>query len=199
MRTSAVVLTMGCLTFGLGCGSSDSGAPLDCAWLAGNNCYKTTVAQATSCLPPAAERGVLDANNSTCTYASGAVVTFTPPLVFPMPFDDDNKQWNFTVSKGGQPCLHYQENQAGFSLTVGADTVSEGYAGGLGLKLTCPGGKVYSNGNAFALLSCGGDDGGSFFGGLPGSTWSSSDTSVSFGLIGTSDASSTPVFDCARP
>ena len=197
MRNVTVSLWLGCLAAGLGCGSSGSGAPLDCAWLAGNNCYKTTVAAAASCLPPATETGVLNANNSTCTYASGAVVTFTPALTVPIPFGNDNMQWNFTVTNGGKTCLHYQENQAGLSVTVGADTVTEGSGGGLSLKITCPGGMSYSNGNAFNLLSCDAD-GGSFFGGLPGSTWSSSDTSVSFGLVGTSDPASTPVFDCSK-
>ncbi len=59
-----------------GCGSSSkgSGGTLDCAWLAGDNCWKTTASAALSCLPPADATGTLSADNATCTYATGQVV-----------------------------------------------------------------------------------------------------------------------------
>lgn len=183
----------------VGCGSSGGGgggASLDCAWLAGDNCWKTTASKATTCLPPSAESGVLSADNHTCTYASGAVVTFSPPLVLPIP---NSPTWNFTITDGGQTCLHYQKTATGFSLTVGSDTVTEESTGLLGIKLTCPGGMSYSNPSALDLFSCDAD-GGASFGGLPGDAWSSSGTNVAFGLIGGSSTSSNELqlFDCDR-
>jgi hypothetical protein len=183
---------------GLGCsgGSGGSSASLDCAYLASDNCWKTTASAATSCLPPSSEIGVLSANNATCTYASGDVITFDAPLVFPIP---DSPNWKFTITTGtGQTCLHYEDTTAGLSLTVQGQAVTERLSGQQGLTLACPDGTSYTNSNALELLSCG-DDGGVFFGGLPGDSWSSSnDVSVSFGLIGTSTTSSDelPLFNC---
>jgi hypothetical protein len=194
-----LVFIVGWFTFCLGCGSSagGGGAALDCAWLQGENCWKATATAAVSCLPPRGESGVLSADNSTCTYASGAVVAFTPPLVLPIP---TGPIWNFTVSMGGQPCLHYEDAQAsGIKLTVAGQTVTEGVSGGVGLRVTCPDGTSYANANAFELLSCQGD-GGATFGGLPGDAYSSTSTSVSLSLLSTSTMSSSalPVFDCAK-
>jgi len=171
-----------------GCSSSKS---LDCAYLAGDNCWKTTVAKAT-CLPAAGTTGTLSADNASCAYASGQMITFTPALVLPLAsgFND----WNFKVTTGGQPCLHYEESSGGFELTVGADAVSEMVSGGDGIDLTCPDGTTYSNSNALALLSCPGGT----FGDLPGNTTSSDSTSVTFGLINTGTPSSVTVFDCSR-
>jgi hypothetical protein len=196
MRTSLAVvgLTLGVVFIGgAGCGGS-SGASLDCAYLASDNCWKTTAAAAASCLPPSSETGALSADGRTCTYASGDVVTFTSPLVLPLP---SSPTWNFTVkTSSGVSCLAYQDDGNGaVTLTVGAQTVKETTPGGLAIALTCPDGKTYSNPNAFTILSC--PDAG-LLGGLPGVGWSSSDTSVSLSLIGTSTTSSEgeAVFDC---
>src|SRR5262249_44493283 len=106
---------------GINCGSS--GGPsgpsgtLDCAWLAGDNCWKTTASAATSCLPPPSETGTFSADKSTCTYASGPVVTFTPPLVLPIP--NSGATWNFTVANGTAPCLTYKQGvDKAMTLTV---------------------------------------------------------------------------------
>jgi hypothetical protein len=189
------------LAVGLGCsgGTGGSSAGLDCAYLASDNCWKTTASMATSCLPPASEIGVLSANNGTCTYASGDVVTFDAPLVFPIP---DSPNWKFTITTGtGQVCLHYEDTSAGLSLTVQGQAVTERLSGLQGLTLACPDGTSYTNSNAFDLLNCS-DDGGALFGGLPGDSWSSSNNvGVSFGLIGTSTTSSDelPLFNCQQP
>ena len=89
---------------GINCGSS--GGPsgtLDCAWGAGDNCWKTTASAAQSCLPSPSETGTFSADRSTCTYATGPVVTFTPPLTLPVP--TSGATWNFTVANGATPCL----------------------------------------------------------------------------------------------
>lgn len=197
MQTSFAAVGLGLVALvigGAGCGGSS--ASLDCAYLASdNNCWKTTAAAASSCLPLEAEVGVLSADRSTCTYASGDVVTFTPPLVLPLP-STPTPTWNFTVKTGsGASCLAYQDDGNGaVTLTAEGQTVQETTPGGLSIALSCPDGKTYSNSNAFSLLSC--PDAG-LFGGLPGIGWSSSDTSVSVSLVGTSAAyGSIPVFNC---
>jgi hypothetical protein len=181
----AGVIVVSCV----GCSSSKN---LDCAYLAGNNCWKTTVAEAATCLPAASTTGTLSADNSSCAYASGQKITFTPALVLPLTsgFED----WNFTVTTGGQPCLHYEESSGGFQLTVGAHDVSEMSSGAAGIDLTCPDGTTYSNSNALALLSCPGGT----FGDLPGNTTSSGSTSVTFGLINAGTPNPVTVFDCSR-
>jgi len=193
MRIVLVVVAV--LGVGLGCGGSGGGstAALDCAWLAGDNCWKMTAAEATACLPPTTETGVLSADNKSCAYTSGAQVTFAPALVLPIP---DNADWNFTITNGGADCLHFESSKAGLKLVVAGHTVNEGLSGVAGLKITCPDGTAYANANALSLLDCGADAGLSL-GGFPGNSWSSSDSSVSVGLIGTSD-DSLPLFDCQR-
>ncbi len=179
-------------------GSSSSGKKLDCAYLAGDNCWKTTAAAATSCLPADSEVGTLSADGKTCTYASGTVVTFASALVLPLP-DTGSTNWNFTVTGAdGQPCLAYKDDgNGGLTLTVQGQSVKEGAAGGLGVSLTCPDGTTYSNSNAFELFSC--PDAG-FLGGLPGATWSDTSTSISLALLATSSGgdSGLSVFSCQK-
>ena len=61
---------------------------------------------------------LLSADDATCTYASGAVVTFTPPLVFPISTDTN---WNFTISNGGQDCLALRGTSVGVELGGGRE------------------------------------------------------------------------------
>jgi hypothetical protein len=202
MRTSfaAAGLALGTIVIGsAGCGGGSSGgasASLDCAYLASDNCWKTTATAASSCLPPESEIGMLSADGSSCTYPSGDVVTFTPPLVLPLP-STPTPAWNFTVkTSSGASCLGYQDDGNGaLTLTVQGQTVKETTPGGLAIALSCPDGKTYSNPNAFTILSC---PDASLLDGLPGAGWSSSDTSVSLSLTATSTTSSLGemVFNC---
>jgi len=187
MRIFACLVIVGCG------GGSGSDMKLDCAYLGSDNCWKTTATAATSCLPADGTTGVLSGDNTSCTYASGQLVTFAAALVLPLPsqFED----WNFTVTTNGQPCLHYEESSSGFEMTVGGqDTVAEMLFGAGGLELTCPDGTTFSNANALSLLDCPG----SSFGDLPGNTTSSSDTSVQFALFNTGAPDPLTVFDCSR-
>ncbi|HVY39122.1 MAG TPA: hypothetical protein VHM31_14350 [Polyangia bacterium] len=200
MRSSMGVLVVS-VAWALGCGGSSSGGgkTLDCAYLGGDNCWKTTAASAASCLPPESETGTLSADGKTCTYASGTVVTFTPALVLPLPANG-NQTWNFTVTAaGGAMCLSYKDDgNGGITLNVQGQTVKEGATGSLGVSLTCPDGTTYSNANAFALFSC--PDAG-LLGGLPGAAWSDTSTSVSLSLLATSSSGSfdgQPVFNCQK-
>jgi hypothetical protein len=176
-----------------GCGGDS--APLDCAWLASENCFKTTASMAVSCLPPETEEGVLSADNRTCTYASGATVAFEPALQLPLPQDP---VWNFTVTgASGQTCMHFQKVASGaFTLDVGGQTYREGLSGS-GLEATCPDGSSYvlPLANVSSIFDCPGD-----FVSLPGHGWSSSSTGTSFYLVGTSSTSSEAlsVFSCYK-
>ena len=67
------------------CSSSSSNNNLTCQYLGGDNCFKVTASAAASCLPASTETGTFSADHSTCTYATGDVVTFTPPLTLPLP------------------------------------------------------------------------------------------------------------------
>jgi hypothetical protein len=190
-------------TLALGCGDSssedddeESVDTLNCAWLEGNNCWKTTLSGATSCLPAAADTGVLAADGRTCTYASGHVVTFDEPLVLPIPFDQDIL-FRFTLTAGGQACMRYFETETSMTLTVGNQTYEQQTTGGIDMRVTCPDGSTYSNDNALSLLECRGDLLSSLAI-IPGTSWSSGDTNVSFGLIGHSDEQGLQVFSCQQ-
>ncbi|HMF44417.1 MAG TPA: hypothetical protein VKQ32_27275 [Polyangia bacterium] len=202
MRLSLTVAVIaGCTALAApGCGSS---APdtLTCGWLASDaNCWKSTALMATACLPPDTEMGTFSADASTCTYASGIVVTFAPPLVLPLP-TTANMNWNFTVTDAnGQACLHYQDTGNGLTLTVnGQTTVKEGLSGNVGISISCPDGTHVQTSNALNLFNC--PDGS--FTDLPGLFWSSSPSGsappfyVSAGITGTGD-SSVPAFNCTQ-
>ena len=184
----------------INCGGSSSGGSsgsLDCAWLASDNCWKMTARQAESCLPPPSPSGTFSADKSTCTYATGTVVTFTPALVLPA---STSTPWNFTVANGATPCLTYKEDAGkALTLTVMGQTFTETPAGA-GINVKCPDGSTFGTSNALPLISC---PGGSL-GGFPGIIYSGTSTSLSLGLINTSadpDAGgqSIPVFDCTAP
>jgi len=198
---------MSALVFGTaqlaGCGGSSgkAGGSLDCTYLASDtNCWKTTAATATACLPAQSEVGTLSADGKTCTYASGDVVTFTPPLVLPVSNSGTTMTWNFAITTGsGATCLTYKDDGNGnVTLNVQGETVKETTPGGLGITLTCPDGTSYSNSNAFNLLSC---PDASFLSSLPGVGYSESSSgsssSISLSLTGVAGSyGSEPVFNC---
>jgi len=172
------------------CGGG-SGGSLDCEYLASSdNCWKVTASAAVSCLPPEDAIGVLSADNTSCTYATGQVITFATALTLPLPNDHE---WDFTMTTNGEPCLAYSDDDNGFELTVGDEVVSEALFGSGGLELNCPDGTTFSNSNALELLSCPDSN----FGNLPGNTSSSGIDSVQFGLLNTG-VDTLAVFDCDR-
>lgn len=199
-RIFGVALPAGAVVAALAaCGSSGSSnggggaGGLDCAWLAGDNCWKTTVAAAGSCLPPSSAVGTLSADGKTCSFTTGQTVTFDSPLTLPL--GTQGVTFNFSVTANGSPCLTFKNPDAtSFHLTTSAGTVSAGASGLSTETVTCPDGMHVSNSDALSLFSC---DAGSF-GGLPGDTYSSSDTSVGFGILGTSGPGSVQVFQCQK-
>jgi hypothetical protein len=150
---------------------------------------------ATSCLAPPSETGALSADNSTCTYPSGPIATFTPPLVLPPPTGSGDMSWDIRIAgANGQLCVRYQDSSGALTLTVGTQIVSEHATGGLGIAISCPDGKSVSTSNAFNLFDC--PDGGLLD--LPGLAWSGSSTFFSASLTGTGDTS-VPLSDCEKP
>jgi hypothetical protein len=176
------------------CGGS-SGASLDCAYLASNNCYKTTLAAAASCLPPSSAQGVLSSDNTSCSLSTGQTVTFDSALTLPLP---NNPTLAFTVKNGGTQCarVQYVPNSS-FSLTTSAGATSETTTAQGSLTLTCPDGKSYSN-NALALLQCIGDAGQGLTS-FPGVEYSSTSTSIQVTLFGAGTTDGTQaIFSCSK-
>ena len=180
----------------IACGSSGngSGGTLDCTWVDGDNCYKTTLAAA-MCMDVAgdggAPSGVLSADGSTCTYANGKVVTFNPPITLPIP---NSSTWSFTITMNGAMCMQYHTApDQGFQLTTSAGTVSESEAHAL--TISCPNGTSYSTSGpaSLGLLKC---EGGLTE--LPGYSASSSATSVNFGLLGFGGPIMLDTINCQR-
>jgi hypothetical protein len=190
MRIAFVALAGLAAIAAAACGSSDR--KLDCAWLASNNCWKTTVAAAKPCAPSSSSTGKLSADGKACSYDGGASVSFADPVVLPLP---DNKAWNFTVTNGGATCVSFQSGSS-IALTTSAGTVRE-TTSGFGVTIACPDGSRYSAENAFELLGCGGDGGSINFGDLPGHATFSSDASVSLSLIGGADGG-VHLFTCEK-
>jgi hypothetical protein len=191
-----------------GCGTqsgvqlaADAGGVLDCAWATGDNCWKQTIAAATGCLPPRAasavaptapELGVLSADGTVCSYATGQSVTFAIPLFI----GGNENPGDFTVTTQGAPCLAQEQETDGIAVTTSVGTVNLAED----LKQTtltaiCPDGTRYS-GVLANLSSC--------MAAVPGQSIGSGgftspdggvSGSLSFTLDGTSDAG-TPVFYC---
>jgi hypothetical protein len=140
-------------------------------------------------LPAASDKGVLSADGLSCTYASGQVVTFASPVVLPLQM---NPTWNFTITNQGRACLGVNGSpQSTFVVTTSGGTFTWATVG-FGAQVTCPNGQGFSNTNVLALFGC---EGG--IAAFPGTEWSSTDTSVSFNLLSTTNGP-TQVFDCAK-
>ncbi len=203
-RSSVIAALAACLGLGLACGGSgstgsDAGSPgggFDCALVNGSNCGKTTVAAAASCLPPSTAKGTLSADGKTCTYASGTVIDFTPPVVI----GPGANVTGFTLTTGGSQCLQYHSSTGGAVFTTSAGTVSLAVTPDRQtLTLTCPNGTAYS-GPVAALSACANM--------LPGigigtGSISTGDGGYSVGLSvtlgGTGNSTDPKVFDCVSP
>ena len=65
------------------CGSGEKSGPVDCAWLQGQNCWKSVVAAVVACRPPAGAQGAFSADRKSCAYASGPIASFPAPVANP--------------------------------------------------------------------------------------------------------------------
>jgi hypothetical protein len=102
--------------------------------------------------------GALSADNSTCLYANGSTVTFTPAVVIPTPL---LALWNFTITDtNGRPCVHYEDGPrdgvepGNARLVVGGDQTIAVERSGVAETITCPDGAVVHTSNRGKLLSC---------------------------------------------
>jgi hypothetical protein len=112
--------------------------------------------------------------------------------------------WNFSVTKNGQTCLAlHQSSQQDFSLSTSAGTTTTAVSSAsANYTVSCPGGASYSASgfDVLGLLSC---DAGAF-GGLPGTSFDSSATSVSLSLLGAGGSQAlgtgagVPIFNCKK-
>ncbi|HLK94053.1 MAG TPA: hypothetical protein VKZ18_29440 [Polyangia bacterium] len=180
------------------CGGTGGGSPakvgtLDCAFLASDNCWKMTAAAAVPCLPAASEVGIFSADGTTCTYASGEVITFIQPLVLPL---SQAGIFDLTVKgSDGTTCLAYQDDGFGnITLTVQGQTVrrlTNTYE--TATTLQCPDGTSYQNEKLFSPYVC--LDAGDV--GLPGSNYAISPSSLTLWLDDTPGSTyGQPIFSC---
>jgi hypothetical protein len=118
VQARTVVAGMAAL-WAAGCGSSGPEpdpepppvGPLDCAWLASDNCWDQAVAEVAVCIPQddlgSVPAGVLAADRLSCSYPSDVVVTFDDPVggSLPAPF-------GVTASDGGERCYRFEHDEA---------------------------------------------------------------------------------------
>jgi hypothetical protein len=200
MRPFAFALSAGVAI--VACSSSSAKAPgggaIDCPWLASmQDCWATTLAAASSCLPPrTAAPAKLSADAKACTYQGGAVIAFDDPLVFPIP---DGKLWRFTLTTNGAQCLRLTQpaDGSGYTLTTSAGTVTDSVSGTI--QIGCPDGSQWVGKSVYDLFSCG-SDGGAASGGLPGVSammGTSNPNSVTFSIFG-GQSGPMQVFSCGQ-
>jgi hypothetical protein len=202
--TGAVTVVASFLT--VACGTSQGAATtgpgsgtLDCAWAAGDNCWKSVIAAASACLPGSDEKGTLSADARTCTYPSGHTIAFADALV-------RSGKWSlpsFTLTTNGSPCLRLDEAANAVTVTTpaGAVTLSQDTAGAT-LTVACPGGPTTS-GPVAGLSAC--KDAAPGLGEGCACSSSSNDAGTytgrfTFSLDGTSGPQGTTLaFDCGSP
>jgi hypothetical protein len=162
------------------CGSEDGPdvTKLDCAWLVDeNNCWREALRPVEGCLP--AEDGTLAEDGDSCTFDDGFEVAFDEPVTLPLP---DEQRWNFTATRGGELCLHVQDDGESTELTTSSGTVRVGTRGtgfDASLEITCADGSV-ARGPALELFGC---EGTSLMG-MPGTGSSRTDRSFTFLITG---------------
>jgi hypothetical protein len=178
MRMAAVALLV--TACGAGTGS------LDCAFVQGQNCWKTTLAAAAACLPDAGETGAFAADRTNCAYSSGTQIVFTDPIPAPAP---SNQRWNFTMLAAGAGCIKVEQPQDGnYRVTTQAGTVVLGPSG-VDEVVICPDGSRFE-GDAPSLSACPGAPDA-----IPAAATAASGGEVSLTFLGT-EGGPLRVFSC---
>lgn len=167
MRIAAVALLV------TACGAGTRS--LDCAFLQQQNCWKTTLAAAATCLPDAGEVGAFAAGRTSCAYRSGAQIVFTDPVPAPPP---SNQRWSFTMLAAGAGCIKVEQPADGnYRVTTQGGTVVLGPSGKDALVICADGSKY--QGDSSSLSACpGGADA------VPGAAATSSGSEVSLTFLG---------------
>jgi hypothetical protein len=130
----------------LGCGSKAS-APktvqIGCEWLAGDNCWKDSLARVATCVDQRAFC-VLSADRSDCTYPDGTVVTLAPPFTSSPGYN--TVVVDVVIHTQGAECASIHVDVPGserFSLRTSAGTFSQSWDA-KGIRYTCPDGTIYA-------------------------------------------------------
>jgi hypothetical protein len=197
LATAAVAsIAVGAFACGSGNGNSSggSGNALTCSWLNGSNCFKTMIAAAMSCLPPANAQGTLSADGKTCSYSDGHVVAFAQPVTLP---PSGSQTSNFAVTDNGVTCLSWAQPSTGnFTVKTSAGTFRQTTTGAV-ISMICPDGTTFSTSGPsgdLALISC--DGGGANENPGLGGTVSSAHA-VSVLLDGTGAGGEPTLFTCS--
>lgn len=164
---------------------------VDCAWFEGaDNCMLDVLAEIERCAP-SGEQGVWNADNTACTYPSGAVVEFPAPVPADTFGQDNPYMYEFTLKDAsGAVCAEVTENEDGVSVTVGSGTyVDDATEGGL-VVVSCPDGRAVQS-QGLGLFACLSSLNGFQSSGLGGGG------ALSFGLLG--GGQSVEVFNCSAP
>jgi len=152
----------------------ETDGPLDCEWLAEpDNCWATTHDAAIDACEPPEEEGMLSADHSLCTFSDGTTITFDEPLN--LEGDSGPDDIDLTITSGTSTC-RFVSNVDAVALTVDDQTAANTYDG-FTSYMECPDGSVYGPADAFDLLECDWNN-------LPGSIYSWTSTSITFGLLG---------------
>lgn len=183
MLTPLAALLFGCATSpedpntgggGGGGGANPTARPLTCDVIAGQNCWRTSVAQVMTCAPGKAAQGKLSSDDRTCAYPSGQTVAF----------DGDPRAIGADTSFGFELTNPDHTLCAGFSIARGHDDVrtvrsalgAASWTYGAYVTLACPDGSIYQA-DALSALRCHA---------LPsalGFEWASGATGFQFGFL----------------
>jgi hypothetical protein len=190
MRKIAAFVALG-IVLGLvtpACSSSDAAPDDTCGFIADpNNCYRKLLAAVDDCLTDdggdgGLTQGTLSADGTSCSYASGRMVTFVGDA---RQYSASKSAIDVTVTLGGKTCVHYVSTpQSALTVTQPDGGILRVAVSGTGETITCPDGSRHGIDVQKLFGGCG-DAGGSLFGGgLPGNATSGSATSVSGSLAG---------------
>lgn len=160
------------------------GTPVTCEWFAGDNCWKTTAAEANACIE-SGTTGTLSSDWLTCSYENGTQISFGTSPATSMA---DDYLWDFDITTAGRSCASYVDfgNNTGFSLETASGEFREDIVGGQ-MNISCPNGQQFTM-PALGALSC-------LTQGLPGTAWSNSESFASFSFMSTADQR--PLFNCS--
>ena len=152
---------------------------LDCAWLAGWNCWDRAVAEAKACAPQTWSGpygGIYADYGHACYYPDGSAVFFEEPVTVPL---SPWHQWSFSMEDPwGDTCAWCVETDT--SLTLGtASGVVDLVVDAAGMSVTCQDGTQYFHPNPDALYACPNADWE-----IPGYWRDPVGASMTFGLVG---------------
>ena len=160
--------------------------PVSCDWYAGNNCWKTAVAEANACIDER-EQGTLDGDGRGCSYPGAVRLSFAASVLDA----DDGYVWSFSVARGGEACVAFTQlgpaGEGGFSIATRAGELRQRVVDG-DLIYGCPSGEGASIG-AEESLDC--------EAGLPAILYDASATAATFAFLG--GATNEVLFDCRLP